>query len=120
MALIFLFKDKIFLHSHLQCQLCLLDCNMTFYKKMENSLPTLHLDRLFSQWNNTIYRMNYWVHTAGGYRATAVIGSVHATFFTSHQIQEMIYMLDEIILARMMTAMYLEFLEGYALSQCRI
>ena len=39
----------------------------------------------------------------------AVLGQVHATFFTTHQMQEMFYMPDEIILARMMTALVLEF-----------
>ena len=53
--------------------------------------------------------MNYWVHTAGRYRAVYVSGRVHAAFFTRHQIEAMIYMPDEIILARMMTARDLEF-----------
>ena len=34
---------------------------------------------------------------------------IHAAFFTTHQMQEMIYMLDEIILARMIDALDLEF-----------
>ena len=39
----------------------------------------------------------------------AICREVHAAFFISHQMQEMIYMPDEIILARMMTAVDLEF-----------
>ena len=39
-ALIFLYKDKIFPNSHLYCQLCLLHYNMTFSNKMENSLTS--------------------------------------------------------------------------------
>ena len=80
-ALIFLFKDKIFHHSHLQCQLCLLDYNEhDNLQKMASSLSTPHLDRLFIQWNNAVYKMNYWVHTAGRFRVTSVLGRVPATF----------------------------------------
>ena len=50
-----------------------------------------------------------WVHTAGRYRGTPILGRVHAAFFISHQIKAMIYMPDEIVLARMMTALDLEF-----------
>ena len=39
----------------------------------------------------------------------SILGRVHAAFFNSHQIEAMIYMPDEIILARMMTALDLEF-----------
>ena len=53
--------------------------------------------------------MNYWVHTTERYRATSILGRVHAAFFNSHQIDTMIYMLDEIVLARLMTVMDLEF-----------
>ena len=53
--------------------------------------------------------MNYWLCTAGRYRATSILGRVHAAFFNSHQIKEMIYMPDEIVLARIMTALDLEF-----------
>ena len=74
---------------------------MTFSNKME----ILYLDTLFIQWNNTVYRMNYWVCTAGIYMAMDVLGRVHTTFFTSHQMQEIIYMPEEIILVRMMTAL---------------
>ena len=37
------------------------------------------------------------------------MGRVHVAFFTTHQMQEMTYMLDEVILARMMVALDLEF-----------
>ena len=93
----------------LQCQLCLLDYNMAFYSRMENSQSTLHLARLFLQWNTAVYRMNYWVCRAGRHRPMSVLERVHAAFFTSHQMQEMIYIPDESILARMMTVLDLEF-----------
>ena len=53
--------------------------------------------------------MNYWVHPAGRYRATSILGRVHAAFFNSIQVEAMIYMPYEIILARMMTALEREF-----------
>ena len=53
--------------------------------------------------------MNYWVHTTGRYRATSILGRVHVAFCNSHQSEAMIYMLDEIILARMITALDLKF-----------
>ena len=52
--------------------------------------------------------MNYWVFTAGRYWVTYVLGKVHAAFFTSHHIETMIYLPDEIILPRMMTALDIE------------
>ena len=52
--------------------------------------------------------MSYWVSTARRHRVMSILGRVHAAFLTSHQMQEMIYMLDEIILARMMTVLHLE------------
>ena len=52
--------------------------------------------------------MNYLVHTAGRYRAMSVFERVHAAFFISHQVEAMMYMLNEIILARMMTTLDLE------------
>ena len=55
------------------------------------------------------YRMNYWVHTARRHRVASVLGRVHASFFTSHHMQEMIYVPDEIILVRMIGALDLEF-----------
>ena len=53
--------------------------------------------------------MDYWVHTAGRYIATSVLGRVHAVFFNCHRFDAMTCMLDEIVLARMMTAIDLEF-----------
>ena len=65
--------------------------------------------------------MNYWVHTAGRYRSTSILEIVHKAFFNYYQFHAMAYMPDEIILARMMTALDLEFKtashnhdEGYA------
>ena len=54
-ALIFLFKDKIFPYSHLQCQLCLLDLNMTFFKKMENSWSFLYIWTDYSSSRTPLY-----------------------------------------------------------------
>ena len=51
--------------------------------------------QIIHQWNNTVYRMNYWVHTAGRYRTTFILGRVYVAFFNSHQIEAMIYMSDE-------------------------
>ena len=53
--------------------------------------------------------MNYWVYTAGRYRATSVFGRVHAAFFNHIQFDGMTNMLDEIVLAKMMTALDLDF-----------
>ena len=53
--------------------------------------------------------MNYWVFMAGRYRATSILGRVHAAFFNSHQAKAMIYMPNEIVLARMMITLDLEF-----------
>ena len=53
--------------------------------------------------------MNYWVHTAGRYRSTSILERVHKAFFNYYQFDAMTYMLDEIILARMVTALDLEF-----------
>ena len=64
--------------------------------------------------------MNFWVCTDRRHRTTSVLGRVHAAFFTTHQMQEMIHMPVKIILARMMAALDLEFekamhyhVEGY-------
>ena len=76
---------------------------------MENSVFTPHLDKLFSLWNNIVHQMNYWVHTFGRYRAMSIFGRVHAAFFNHHQLDAMTYMPDENVLARMMTALELEF-----------
>ena len=69
----------------------------------------LQLDRLFSIWNNAVHHMNFWVYTAGMYRATAILGRVHTAFFNYHNLSEMSNMPDEIDLARIMTALDLEF-----------
>ena len=53
--------------------------------------------------------MNFWVHTAGTYRVTAILGRVHTAFFNYPQFNEMTPMADEIVLARIMTALDLEF-----------
>ena len=53
--------------------------------------------------------MDYWVHTAGRYRAMSILGRVHAAFLNCHQFNAMTYMPDEIVLARMMTTLDLEF-----------
>ena len=50
-----------------------------------------------------------WSCTAGRYRATSILGRVYAAFFNSHQFEAMIYMPDEIVLARIMTALDLAF-----------
>ena len=53
------------------------------------------------------------VHTAGMYRATETLGRVYTAFFNYHYSSEMTNMPDEIILAKIMTALDLEF-EGAA------
>ena len=53
--------------------------------------------------------MNFWVHTTGTYRATAILGRDHMAFFNYHHFNEMTNMPDEIILARIMTALDSEF-----------
>ena len=40
------------------------------------------------------------------------LGRVHAAFFNHHQFDVMTYMPDEIVLARMMTALDLEFVKA--------
>ena len=53
--------------------------------------------------------MNYWVHTAQRYRASSILGRVHAAFFNHYQFHTMTYIPDETVLARMMTTLHLEF-----------
>ena len=53
--------------------------------------------------------MKYCIHAAGRYRSTSILERVHKTFFNHYQFNVMTYMLDEVILARMMTAQDLEF-----------
>ena len=55
-----------------------------------------------------MYRMNCWVCTTRRLRATSVLERVHAAFFTTHQMQEMMYMPDK-VLASMILALDLEF-----------
>ena len=83
-------------------------CSNPFWK-MESSLFIPCLDKLFNLWNNVVHQMNYWVHTAGRYRAISIIGRVHAAFFNCHQFNALTYMPGQIVLARMMTALDLEF-----------
>ena len=52
--------------------------------------------------------MDYWVCAAGTYRSTPIL-EVHKAFFNYYQFHGMTYMWGEIILARMMTALDLEF-----------
>ena len=49
--------------------------------------------------------MNYWVCTAGRYRSTSILEKVHKAFFNDYLFHAMANMSDEIILARMMTAL---------------
>ena len=76
---------------------------------MENSLFTPHLDKLFKLWNNALCQMNYWDHTAGRCRSTSILEGVHRAFISYYQFDAMTYMPDKFILARMMTAIHLEF-----------
>ena len=52
--------------------------------------------------------MSFWVCTEGTYRATAILCSVHTTFFNYHHFSEITNIPDEIILARIMTPFALE------------
>ena len=53
--------------------------------------------------------MNFWVCTAGMYRAPAILSRVHTAFFNYHYFSEMTNMPNEIVLANVMTALDLEF-----------
>ena len=53
--------------------------------------------------------MNLWVLTTATYRATAILGKIHTAFFNYHQFNEMTHMPDINILARILTALDLEF-----------
>ena len=77
--------------------------------KMENSLFTPHLDELFNLWNNTVCWMNYLVHAAGRYRSTSILEKVLLAFFNYYQFNAMTQMPHNIILARMMTTLDMEF-----------
>ena len=77
--------------------------------EMENSTFTSQLDIIFSLWNNAVHHMSFWVHTAGTYRATSILGRVHSAFFNYHQFNKMTHMPDEIVLAKINAALDLEF-----------
>ena len=79
---------------------------------MENSLFTPFLDELFNLWNNAVCQINYWVCPAGRYISTSILERVHQAFFNYYQFHAMTYMADEIILARMMTAIDFKFERG--------
>ena len=64
---------------------------------------------MFSLRNNAIHCMNFSVHIVGTYRAMSNLGGVNAAIFNYHQFNEMTGMSDEIVLARIMTALGLEF-----------
>ena len=84
-----------------------LHTTFTTFFNMENPLFTpYHL------WNNVEYQMNYWVHTAGRYRSTFIHEKVCKAFFNYYQFHAMATMPDEIVLARMMTALDLEFVRA--------
>ena len=53
--------------------------------------------------------MNHWIHTVDTDHAMLILGRIHAAFFNYHQFNKMTHMPDEIVLARIMTALDLEF-----------
>ena len=53
--------------------------------------------------------MKYWVHMTRRYISTSILEKVHKAFFNHYQFHAMANMSDEIMLARMMTALDLEF-----------
>ena len=92
-ALIFLYKTKLFptvsYNAYSDCQITM---QHSFWKKkMKNSFFTPCLDRLYNLWNNTVHGMNYWVHKAGRYRVTSILGRVYAAFLNCYQFDEMTY-----------------------------
>ena len=115
-AHIFLFKDKyiptLTYNVYSQCQIT----SQHYFWKMKNSVFNPCLDELFSLLNNTMHQMHYLVCTAGRYRAMSIFGRVHTAFFNCCQYDAMIYMLDEVFLARMMTTLDLKYEKSYALS----
>ena len=56
-----------------------------------------------------MYCMNFWVCAVGTYRAMAILSRVHIAFFNYSHGSKMTNMSDEIVLARIMTALDLEF-----------
>ena len=77
--------------------------------KMKVSTFTLQQDRLFSIWNNAVHCTNLWVCAAGMYRATEILNRFHTAFFNYNYFSQMIIVPDKIVLARIMTALDLEF-----------
>ena len=53
--------------------------------------------------------MNFWLCVVGMYRETAILGRVHTTFFSYNYSSKMTNMPDEIVLAKIMTALDLQF-----------
>ena len=53
--------------------------------------------------------MSYWVHTTVWYRSTSILEKVYKLFFNYYQFHARANMYDEIILARIMTTLDLEF-----------
>ena len=53
--------------------------------------------------------MNFWVCAAGTYRATVILSRVHIGFCNYHYFSKMTNMHDEIVLARIITVLDLEF-----------
>ena len=66
--------------------------------EMANSTFTSQPDRIFTLLNNAIY-----------HRTTSILGKVHAAFFNYHQFNEMTHIPNENVLARIMTALDLQF-----------
>ena len=77
--------------------------------EIKNSVFSPCLDELSSLLNNAIHHINYWVHKAGRYRAISILCRVHAAFFNCNQYDTMAYIPDETGLAKIMTALDLEF-----------
>ena len=73
--------------------------------RMKDSTFTSQLDRLFSIWNDAVHFINVWVCVAGSYRATAILGRVHTAFFKCNYFIKITNMPDEIVLAKIMTAL---------------
>ena len=53
--------------------------------------------------------MNYWVCAAESYRSTSMLENIHKAFFNYYQFHTIANMPDEIILARMVITLDLEF-----------
>ena len=81
----------------------------TTFFKMENPVLIPYLDELFNLQNNAVCQMNYWVCTAGTYRSISILERVHWGFFNYYQFHAMANIPDESVLARMMTALDIEF-----------